>query len=74
MHSAVCDDCGKRCEVPFRPTGDKPIFVVTVLEIKVIQKVPVIKEGIQGFVSKGKDLTKMIKRKILSTINLNLKC
>jgi len=26
MHSAVCDDCGKRCEVPFRPTGDKPIF------------------------------------------------
>ena len=26
MHGAVCDDCGKNCEVPFRPTGDKPIF------------------------------------------------
>ncbi len=26
MHKAVCDDCGKTCEVPFRPTGDKPIF------------------------------------------------
>ena len=26
MHSAVCDDCGNNCEVPFRPTGDKPIF------------------------------------------------
>jgi len=26
MHDATCDDCGKRCQVPFRPTGDKPIY------------------------------------------------
>ncbi len=26
MHEAICSDCGKRCEVPFRPTGDKPIY------------------------------------------------
>jgi CxxC-x17-CxxC domain-containing protein len=26
MHPAVCSTCGKRCEVPFRPTGDKPIY------------------------------------------------
>ncbi|MEI7579947.1 MAG: CxxC-x17-CxxC domain-containing protein [bacterium] len=26
MHQAVCDECGKDCEVPFRPTGDKPIY------------------------------------------------
>jgi len=26
MHSATCSDCGKRCEVPFRPTGSKPVF------------------------------------------------
>ncbi|KKP56485.1 MAG: hypothetical protein UR49_C0014G0001, partial [candidate division WS6 bacterium GW2011_GWF2_33_92] len=26
MFSAVCDDCGKDCEVPFRPSGDKPIY------------------------------------------------
>lgn len=26
MHKAVCSDCGKTCEVPFRPTGDKPVF------------------------------------------------
>lgn len=26
MHKAVCDKCGKNCEVPFRPTGDKPIY------------------------------------------------
>ena len=26
MHDAVCDTCHKDCQVPFRPTGDKPIF------------------------------------------------
>lgn len=26
MHRAVCDECGKNCEVPFRPSGDKPIY------------------------------------------------
>jgi len=26
MHPAVCGDCGNDCEVPFRPTGERPIF------------------------------------------------
>lgn len=26
MFSAVCDSCGKRCEVPFRPSSNKPIY------------------------------------------------
>ena len=26
MHRATCSECGKGCEVPFRPSGDKPIF------------------------------------------------
>ena len=26
MYSAVCDKCGRDCEVPFRPTGEKPVF------------------------------------------------
>lgn len=26
MHDAVCSDCGVRCEVPFKPTGSKPVF------------------------------------------------
>jgi CxxC-x17-CxxC domain-containing protein len=26
MHKATCADCGKSCEVPFRPSGDKPVF------------------------------------------------
>lgn len=26
MHQAVCDSCGNKCEVPFRPTEGKPIY------------------------------------------------
>lgn len=26
MHSAICDECGKHCEVPFKPSSGKPIF------------------------------------------------
>ncbi len=26
MHSAICSSCGKACEVPFQPTGDKPVY------------------------------------------------
>lgn len=26
MHKAVCSECGKRCEVPFRPMNGKPVY------------------------------------------------
>jgi len=26
MHKATCSDCKKECEVPFKPTGDRPIY------------------------------------------------
>jgi len=26
MHQAICDQCGKPCEVPFRPTSGKPVY------------------------------------------------
>ncbi|MCK5061098.1 hypothetical protein KAR28_00950 [Candidatus Parcubacteria bacterium] len=26
MHQAICSECGKKCEVPFKPNGSKPIF------------------------------------------------
>ena len=26
MFPAVCEKCGQSCEVPFRPTGDRPVF------------------------------------------------
>ncbi len=26
MHKAICSNCGKECEVPFRPTGEKPVY------------------------------------------------
>jgi CxxC-x17-CxxC domain-containing protein len=26
MYDAVCDQCGRKCKVPFKPTGDKPVY------------------------------------------------
>ena len=26
MHSATCSDCGNKCQVPFKPTGSKPVL------------------------------------------------
>jgi CxxC-x17-CxxC domain-containing protein len=26
MHEVTCDKCGKACEVPFKPTGNKPVY------------------------------------------------
>ncbi len=26
MHNATCDKCGKECQVPFRPSGEKPVL------------------------------------------------
>ena len=26
MHKATCAECKKECEVPFKPSGDKPVY------------------------------------------------
>ncbi len=26
MHTTVCSSCGKECQVPFVPRGDKPVY------------------------------------------------
>lgn len=26
MHQTTCSSCGRSCEVPFRPTGEKPVY------------------------------------------------
>ncbi len=26
LHKAVCADCSKECEVPFKPTGNRPVY------------------------------------------------
>ena len=26
MHDAICSECGKNCQIPFRPSGDRPVF------------------------------------------------
>jgi len=32
MHQAICDECGEPCEVPFRPTGDRPVYCSSCFE------------------------------------------
>lgn len=34
LFSAVCDECGKDCQVPFKPSGDKPIYCSECFEKK----------------------------------------
>ena len=34
MHDAICNECGKDCKVPFRPSGDKPVFCSECFERK----------------------------------------
>jgi DNA-directed RNA polymerase len=26
MHKVICSECGMDCEVPFKPTGEKPVY------------------------------------------------
>ncbi|MBU0460193.1 MAG: hypothetical protein KJ771_05275 [Nanoarchaeota archaeon] len=26
MHETICDKCAKKCEVPFKPTANKPVY------------------------------------------------
>jgi CxxC-x17-CxxC domain-containing protein len=34
MHKAVCGECGNNCEVPFRPSQDKPVFCRDCFSVK----------------------------------------
>lgn len=34
MYKATCDECGNECEVPFKPSGDKPIYCSNCFEDK----------------------------------------
>jgi len=34
LYDAVCDECGKNCQVPFRPSGNKPVYCSDCFEKK----------------------------------------
>lgn len=34
MYDAICSECGKKCQVPFRPTGSKPVYCSECFEKK----------------------------------------
>jgi len=34
MHTVVCDKCGEECQVPFKPSTDKPVYCDACFEKK----------------------------------------
>jgi len=40
LHQAVCADCRKSCEVPFRPSGDRPVYCPECFAIRKAGHVP----------------------------------
>ena len=34
LYDAVCDECGKDCKVPFKPSGEKPVYCSDCFEKK----------------------------------------
>ncbi len=34
LFKAVCNECGKSCEVPFRPSGEKPVYCSACFSVK----------------------------------------
>lgn len=32
MHDAICSECGNECQIPFRPTGDRPVYCSSCFE------------------------------------------
>lgn len=40
LYQAVCADCLKRCEVPFKPSGDRPVYCPACFAIRKAGHVP----------------------------------
>ena len=40
LYQAVCADCRKRCEVPFKPSGDRPVYCPECFAIRKAGHVP----------------------------------
>ncbi len=40
LYQAVCADCQKRCEVPFRPSGERPVYCPECFAIRKAGHVP----------------------------------
>jgi CxxC-x17-CxxC domain-containing protein len=40
LYQAVCADCCKRCEVPFKPSGDRPVYCPACFAIRKAGHVP----------------------------------
>jgi len=66
MHDATCNKCGKRCQVPFRPTGERPVYCSDCFEKERGDSMPARNEG-RGFGHKDRDSFHSEERRMYST-------
>lgn len=59
MFDAVCDECGKDCKVPFKPTSGKPIYCSDCFE-KHDPKKGSDRKPRRDYSNKSKDYTKLL--------------
>ncbi len=68
MHATNCSECGDACEVPFRPSGDKPVFCAVCFGKKRLAN-----RGDQGDRRPNKDFGRLkSKRDNTSTMNIKM--
>ena len=58
MFDAVCDECGKDCKVPFKPTSGKPIYCSDCFEKHDTKKFD--RKPKRDYSHRGQDTTKVL--------------
>ena len=56
MHSAICGKCKAECEVPFKPTGKRPILCNSCFKKEAYAEVPFVKKTYGGSNSRDNGL------------------
>ena len=69
MHKAICSECGKECELPFKPTGNSLFFAVIVLGTRQIQ-IDLVEGIMKDLISKKNECT----RQYVLSVEANVKC
>lgn len=68
MFSAVCDECGKECQVPFKPTSSKPIYCSSCFDMRGERS-----GLVKGSENRGGDTSKEIRELKDQLVSVNVK-
>lgn len=67
MNEVTCDKCGEKCTVPFKPTGDKPVYCSSCFRNKHGGSAPTSK--IDTYASEFEQINKKLD-KIMKALNI----